>query len=393
MMLIVQTGATSVRLQVFLADATVTTGAGKTGLTNASVTAYYFRDGDTTATVHTLVAGTVGTWSSGGFKEIDATNMPGWYELDIFNAVFANTVRQANVMVKATGTIVPVNIQFQLVPWNPQDAVRLGLTAIPNVAQGSTGALATGGSTGQVTVATNNDKTGYALTTTPPTAAAIAALILATPANLLATDASGRVTLIPADVPPTTAAIATAVAAAILVTPADLLSTDASGRVTPVPSTIPTSAAIATAVAAAILATPSNLLATNSGGTVNVAGSFPTVSAIAAAILATPANLLLTDGSGRVTAASTAGTVQVGSYASGQDPYTLVMETADSVDGITNAETVIQWLRIVMAVLSGVASGQATTTAIFQAITGAKARVTATVDATGDRTAVTLNGT
>jgi len=46
-----------------------------------------------------------------------------------------------------------------------------------------------------VTVGTNNDKTGYSLATSPPTAAQIASEILVTPANKLATDVSGRVTV------------------------------------------------------------------------------------------------------------------------------------------------------------------------------------------------------
>lgn len=276
MKIIVQTGRTSKRDVIFIGDSSVTTGAGKTGLTNASLTAYYFRDGDATATVHTLAAGTVGTWSSGGFKEIDATNMPGMYEVGIFNAVFANTVDSARVMFKGAG-LVPVIIEYQVVPWNPQDAVRLGLTSLPNVAQGSAGQLATGSSTGQVTVATNNDKTGYALTVTPPTASAIA----------------------------------TASAAAILTTPANLLSTDASGRVTPVPSTIPTTAQIA----ASILATPAHLIAVDASGNVSVAGGFPTVGAIAAAILAVPGNLLMTDASGNVISSVVLG--PVGSVAGG----------------------------------------------------------------------------
>lgn len=48
----------------------------------------------------------------------------------------------------------PVDIEIELDAVNYQDATRFGLTAIPNVAQGFTGALATGNASGQVTVAT-----------------------------------------------------------------------------------------------------------------------------------------------------------------------------------------------------------------------------------------------
>lgn len=68
----------------------------------------------------------------------------------------------------------PTDIEYQVVAFDPLDVVRLGLTALPNVAQGNTGQLATGNASGQVTVATNNDKTGYSLATAPPTANTIA---------------------------------------------------------------------------------------------------------------------------------------------------------------------------------------------------------------------------
>ena len=58
------------------------------------------------------------------------------------------------------------NAVIQVMAYDAMDTVRLGLTAIPNVAQGTTGAISTGNATGQVTVATNNDKTGYALSAT-----------------------------------------------------------------------------------------------------------------------------------------------------------------------------------------------------------------------------------
>ena len=168
--LTVKAGSTSRLEHVFILDSASTTGAGKTALTNASVTLYYWRPGNTTigAQTGTLSAGTLGTWSSFGFKEVDATNLPGLYEVGIPDAVFAAGVNHAVVMIKGTG-IAPVVLEYDLVSYDPLDTVRLGLTSIPNVAQGTSGALPTGNATGQVTVATNNDKTGYALTQAFPT--------------------------------------------------------------------------------------------------------------------------------------------------------------------------------------------------------------------------------
>lgn len=151
--LTVKAGSTSRLEHVFILDSTSTIGAGKTGLTNASVTAFYFRPGDTSTTGRsiTLSAGTLGTWSSGGFKEVSATDMPGLYEIGIPNAIFASTVNHAVVMIKGTG-IAPVLLEYDLVAYDPLDNVRLGLTALPNAVAGTVGGLPTGNASGEVTV-------------------------------------------------------------------------------------------------------------------------------------------------------------------------------------------------------------------------------------------------
>lgn len=170
-------GATSNILRVFLQDSTVTTGAGKTGLTNASsgLIISTIADLEATATTYTSAASNVETITTLGtfaaptagkcrFKEVDATNFPGVYEIQIADARFnVSNSTQLLVSIQCTG-VAPVFAEYQLIAVDLLDTVRLGLTAIPNVAQGTSGALPTGNATGQVTVATNNDKTGYSLT-------------------------------------------------------------------------------------------------------------------------------------------------------------------------------------------------------------------------------------
>lgn len=156
--LTVKAGSTSRIEHVFILDSTSTTGAGKTGLTNASVTAFYFRPGDTSTASRsiTLSSGTLGTFSSGGFKEVSATDLPGVYEFGVPNAVFAASANHGIVMIKGSG-IAPVLLEYDLVSYDPLDTVRLGLTAIPNVASGSTGAIITSGTgTAQLNVTSGN---------------------------------------------------------------------------------------------------------------------------------------------------------------------------------------------------------------------------------------------
>ena len=86
----------------------------------------------------------------------------GWYKI-AGNATDASTLGPLVLHATATGAD-PTDDRFDVVAYNPQDATRLGLTALPNANAGANGGLPTGNASGQVTVATNNDKTGYALT-------------------------------------------------------------------------------------------------------------------------------------------------------------------------------------------------------------------------------------
>lgn len=177
---IIKRGATSNILRVFLLDTASTTGAGKTALTNTSTGLIIstIADNEATATTYTAAATNVETVTTLGtfaaptagkcrFREVDATNFPGVYEIHIADARYAvASSTQLLVSVQCTG-VAPVIAEVQLIAVDLMDTVRFGLTAIPNVAQGTTGAISTGNATGQVTVATNNDKTGYSLTTAP----------------------------------------------------------------------------------------------------------------------------------------------------------------------------------------------------------------------------------
>lgn len=166
---LVQLNNTSRTEYVFIQNSSSTTGAGLTGLVfnSAGLTADFVveRGLRTSITLATLASADA-AWSSGGFIAVDGTNMPGLYRFDVPNAVFA-TANKAVVMLKGATNMAPVVLEYQITGFNPNDGVRLGLTAIPNVAQGTTGAISTGDASGRVTVITNSDKTGYSLTTAP----------------------------------------------------------------------------------------------------------------------------------------------------------------------------------------------------------------------------------
>ena len=169
---LVQINNTSRTEYVFIQNSSVSTGAGLASLAfnSAGLTAYRCIERGA-ATPITLVTQTAtGVYTSGGFCAVENTNMPGLYRFDVPNDCFSTAGSdKVIIMLKGATNMAPVLLEYQVVAFNPDDAVRLGLTAIPNVAQGTTGSLPTGNATGAVTVVTNNDKTGYSLTQAFPT--------------------------------------------------------------------------------------------------------------------------------------------------------------------------------------------------------------------------------
>lgn len=158
MKLSIQAGSTSQTVNIFIQDSSSVTGAGLAGLVynTASLTAYYAlsRAAAVSITLATLAAVT-SAYSSGGFKEIDATNMPGWYRFDIPDAALASG-RFVGFLFKGATNMAPLPIEIELTAWNNQDSVRAGLTALPNAAAEAAGGLYTSGSgAGQIKQSNN----------------------------------------------------------------------------------------------------------------------------------------------------------------------------------------------------------------------------------------------
>src|SRR3990172_8093165 len=87
----VPVGATAQMVDIFVQNATVTTGAGLPNLVISTFSAYYHRTDMTSTSSVTLVStGTLGTWSSGQFLQINSTFMLGWYQFCNPNGMFAS---------------------------------------------------------------------------------------------------------------------------------------------------------------------------------------------------------------------------------------------------------------------------------------------------------------
>lgn len=138
----VKAGTTSLIVNVFIMDSSSTTGAGKTGLAynTASLTAYYCLAGAAAVAITLATQTVTGAYSSGGFVEIDATNMPGWYRLDVPNAAIASG-RFSSIHLKGASGMAPLPLEIELTAVDNSDAVRFGLTALPNAAAAASGGL------------------------------------------------------------------------------------------------------------------------------------------------------------------------------------------------------------------------------------------------------------
>ena len=110
----VYAGLTSQTIDIFLADSSSTTGGGLTGLVfnTANLTAYYRKGATGTATAITLATQTVGgAWSSGGFVQIDSTNMPGVYRIDLPNAM-VDTAGFVTLYLRGAANLVPTALRI-----------------------------------------------------------------------------------------------------------------------------------------------------------------------------------------------------------------------------------------------------------------------------------------
>jgi len=105
----------SKKLRAFIEDSSKGDGSGLTGLVHdtSDLTAHYIRDGDAAPTSIPLVDAVVGAYTSGGFKEISPTDMPGWYELGAPNAVLADGVDDVGLFLKGAPNMVPLPLEIE----------------------------------------------------------------------------------------------------------------------------------------------------------------------------------------------------------------------------------------------------------------------------------------
>jgi hypothetical protein len=391
MKLSIQVGATSQTVNLFIQDSSSTTGAGLAGLAfgSAGLTAYYAlpRAAAVSITLATLAAVT-SAYSSGGFKEIDATNMPGWYRFDIPDAALASG-RFVDIHLKGATNMAPLPLEIELTAWNNQDAVRGGMTALPNAAAEAAGGLYTRGTgAGQIAQQANGqaDVNLSTIKTQAVTCAAgvtvLASVGTAATSTAQTGDAYARLGA------PAGASVSADVAAVKVDTAAVKIQTDkltftvANQIDANVLDWKGATAPAMTGDAFARLGVPAG--ASVSADLAVVAGYIDTeVAAILAAVDTEVAAIKAKTDSLPAAPSAVA------------DIPTAAQNAAALLDlsaGVETGLTPRQALRLMVAALAGKLSGAATTTVVIRnAVADSKDRITATVDADGNRSAVTLD--
>lgn len=422
-----QLGASSNWVRVKIRSSTSPYG-GATGLTfstsglriaaianNEATTTAYTAAGSTIETIATLGTFAAPTSTKCRFKEVDATNHPGVYEIQLDNTRFGVT-NAKSLLISVTGTgLADCDVTIPLLGYNPYNGTNLNLSCLPSASPSTTGGFVLYGSglnqflpvSGSVTVGTNNDKTGYSLSQSFPSNFAS-----------LAIDVSGKVTVgtnsdktgysLTQSFPTNFASLAITVGGAVTAgTVSD--KTGYSLSVTP-----PTAAQISTQVWSEAI--PGSFTTGTAGYTLgNVAtGSPPSASTIAAAVwneakashttagtygylldaqssTLSTASALSSVASNVATILGQTGTTGVVVASGSKTGYTLSSAGLDSIV-IETGVNARQALSPILAAAAGVLSGAGTGTIVIKAgANSGTTRVTATTDSSGNRSSVTLS--
>lgn len=97
---------------------------------SGSLTCYYARPGSASVQLALADQTVTGTHTDGGFKEIDATNMPGAYRLDLSDAILATGVDSVLVYLKGATDMAPLPLEIQLTGIDLNDATAAGLSRL-----------------------------------------------------------------------------------------------------------------------------------------------------------------------------------------------------------------------------------------------------------------------
>ena len=126
----IKKGAASKILLLFIRDSSQAGEVvGLTGLSHNSsgLSCYYHRNTASAAVEVSLVSMTLGQYVSGGFKEVDATNLPGVYQLGLPDASLADGAESVVVVLKGAVDMETLPLEIELTATDNQNPLMAGL--------------------------------------------------------------------------------------------------------------------------------------------------------------------------------------------------------------------------------------------------------------------------
>ena len=179
-----QIGTVSQIANVFIQDATVSTGAGLANIIASSVSFTWLQDIQAAISTGTCTSGTLGTYSSATFTQVSSSNALGWYQFGIPNGALA-AGSCTLIHIYGAPNMAPLPIEMELTKTNKQQYASNTVYSSAQVVASVTGSVgsvagttnvnvlqiqgsnAVTSSAGTLNVSTQAiDKTGYNATTT-----------------------------------------------------------------------------------------------------------------------------------------------------------------------------------------------------------------------------------
>lgn len=103
-----QVGNVSQLVNLFLPDATVSTGVGLANVVASTVRLTWWRDNQATVSSWTLTTGTLGTWAASTIVQVGSTSTLGMYQLSLPDGLFASGSNAAAFVMSSTAAFAPV---------------------------------------------------------------------------------------------------------------------------------------------------------------------------------------------------------------------------------------------------------------------------------------------
>ena len=169
-------GSTNRSEYIYIIDSLSSTGLGKTNIiyNTSGLNGHFVRNAGSATTISFVSQTATGTWTSGGWAEVDSSRMPGLYRVDLPNEIFQSGSDKAIVFIRGVANTIPVTLEYQITAFDPniftedsitssvwQNAYRTitgGIADTVTTLTNRSGFAITGG-----IINTNNDKDGYSI--------------------------------------------------------------------------------------------------------------------------------------------------------------------------------------------------------------------------------------